>query len=492
MTSSSRNIAEIITIYRRMKKGRENQCIYRQMLNVVNEDERTCDVEMVSSNEQRMYETGDYVDDRNRHDGATAMSDHFVRHVIGSGCLRDRHTDRDGHTDRHADRDENNDSNGYADRDRHAVIRDDHTDRDDHVVSRNGHAVSRDDHFYNFGKYKNVEQTKVLLYSKEAGLVQADSIESVHTSSCECYWLSIFDPTETELVHLSRHYHVHDITLNDIREKNTKEKVEIFHNYTFISIRLFSERRGNECITDRDIDFNILLFKNHIVTLHDSRWNSISDILNFLTLIAEYTTMWPEWVLFSIVVEFLQDVRFLLDRIVPDITAMQNSSHSVKQSIGDLLKENFVLTNSVCVLRRSIKPKIHILDSIVHKCRRRLRRSVLKHISFTYQDFLALEKEMRENSRLLERCQDLFLALVNMEQSREGNEMNKVMKRFTIITFIFLPMQTVAGLWGMNVKVPFQEYGGLLPFVCLVIAGSMISIMYFMISRKIYKLLLTG
>ncbi|ELQ75898.1 CorA Metal Ion Transporter (MIT) Family, partial [Trachipleistophora hominis] len=490
MASNSRNIAEIITIYRRMKKGRENQRVYRQMLNVMNEDENNERVDEYEMVVDTRAQTGTTAGTNATHTGNASGNVHRDEDSTLStnpACVPGKDTNeqflRSYETGNYWD-DKNKDegdSEGYNDR----------------PSGRNG-GVSligerQSNKFYNFERYQDVEQAKFLFYSKEAGMFQTDSFSEIETRAKGYYWLSIFDPAEKDLIDIGRYFKVHDITLNDIREKNTKEKVELFHNYTFISTRLFSERETrnaneNEKIKSVDIDFNILMFRNFIVTLHDTRWNSISDILNFLNLISEYTTVYPEWVLFSIVVEFLQDVRFLLELIVPEVTAMQNNSYVVMDEIGGVLKENFLLTNSLFSLRTSTKPKIHILNNIINKYGRKLRRSVLKHIYFTYQDFLSLDKEMKENSKSLERCQDLFLALVNMEQSREGNEMNKVMKRFTIITFIFLPMQTVAGLWGMNVPVPFQDETKLWPFFLLCIVGPLISMVYFFTPRRLFHL----
>lgn len=487
MASNSRNIAEIITIYRRMKKGRENQRIYRQMLNVVNEDE----------NNERMDEY-EMMADARAQNGTAAYTNTDGAGMSGNGHGEDDSTVSVSAAHR-AGRDTSEqfvrsyETGNYRD-ERNREEENGDSDKPSGRSSGMSLATERQpSKFYNFERYQDIEQAKFLFYSKETGMFQTDTFHEIEERASGYYWLSIFDPAEKDLIDIGRHFKVHDITLNDIREKNTKEKVELFHNYTFVSTRLFSETgtqntNDNEKIKSVDIDFNILLFRNFIVTLHDTRWNSISDILNFLNLISEYTTVYPEWMLFSIVVEFLQDVRFLLELMVPEVTAMQNNSYFVVDRIGSVLKENFLLTNSLFSLRTSTKPKISILNSIINKYGRKLRKSVLKHIYFTYQDFLSVDKEMKENSKSLERCQDLFLALVNMEQSREGNEMNKVMKRFTIITFIFLPMQTVAGLWGMNVPVPFQDEKKLWPFFLLCIVGPIISMVYFFMPRQLFSL----
>lgn len=53
--------------------------------------------------------------------------------------------------------------------------------------------------------------------------------------------MGIVNPTEEDLALLKTHLHVHDLTLRDIREQNTDEKVEVFKNYTFISLKVYLE-----------------------------------------------------------------------------------------------------------------------------------------------------------------------------------------------------------------------------------------------------------
>jgi len=49
-----------------------------------------------------------------------------------------------------------------------------------------------------------------------------------------------------------------------------------------------------------------------------------------------------------------------------------------------------------------------------------------------------------------------YLAKVSIEVAEASNRMNDVMKKFSAVATVMLPLTLVAGLWGMNVKVPGQ------------------------------------
>lgn len=332
---------------------------------------------------------------------------------------------------------------------------------------------------YDFAKFRGIKDTKYIYYSEETSLLQSntlfiqDNIGDLITK--KYYWLNIFDPKEQDLEFLASFYNVHDISLLDIRERNTEEKVEIFKNYTFISLKLFNDINWKE---SDDIDFNIMLFDDFIITTHDKPWGGINDILNFLHLINAHTKLYPDWVLYSVVIEFLQDCKFINDELHQEINNVRDVSKADENNIEEILRGNFDLVYKMYTLKNTIRPKVNILNVIKKRCTKRMRKNVLVHLVECYSDFKKQEKIVKEYNNILERCQDVCLAIVNMLQSREGNAMNKSMKWFTTLTFLFLPCQTISGLWGMNVTVPGQKTDGLGWFWFLTLSGFMFSAMY--------------
>lgn len=95
-------------------------------------------------------------------------------------------------------------------------------------------------------------------YSATTGLLQAHALHTLQwkysTSrpsettgysdlifNSKQFCLGIVNPTEDDLGLLKAHFHLHDLTLRDIKEQNTEEKVEVFNNYTFISLKVYLE-----------------------------------------------------------------------------------------------------------------------------------------------------------------------------------------------------------------------------------------------------------
>ena len=57
-----------------------------------------------------------------------------------------------------------------------------------------------------------------------------------------------------------------------------------------------------------------------------------------------------------------------------------------------------------------------------------------------------------------------YLAGVSVQAAIGANSTNDAMKRMSLFAFVFAPMTLVTSMFGMNVKVPFQDEKDTLPF----------------------------
>lgn len=109
-----------------------------------------------------------------------------------------------------------------------------------------------------FSKFRDMCNQNYTYFSAATGLIQAHALHTLQwkystsitstTSSfsdlifnSKQFCLGIVNPTADDLALLKTHLHIHDLTLRDIKEQNTEEKVEVFKNYTFISLKVYLE-----------------------------------------------------------------------------------------------------------------------------------------------------------------------------------------------------------------------------------------------------------
>jgi hypothetical protein len=69
--------------------------------------------------------------------------------------------------------------------------------------------------------------------------------------------------------------------------------------------------------------------------------------------------------------------------------------------------------------------------------------------------------------RKLELARNRFQANIDANLSDYSRQLDSLMKKFSVVAVIFLPLQLISGMWGMNTQVPFQNVDSTWPFYLL-------------------------
>lgn len=379
-----------------------------------------------------------------------------------------------------------------------------------------------------FSKFRDMYNQNYTYFSAATGLIQAHALHTLQwkysttrpseseTSdysdlifNSKQFCLGIVNPTEDDLGLLKSHFHLHDLTLRDIREQNTEEKVEVFKNYTFISLKVFLETPENP--TDalprgKKEDLNILLFPDSeiaIILHYGAPWPGFKDMLGFLNLLCNYgnSTLTPDWVLFSVIIELTQDAKFAMQQLEPKILNLKVANtdpvngqprlltglNGNETDLSQALTKNFENEFEIYKINRFIKPKIRVLKELEEKGNARVGQKVLNLLAGTRKDMEEVGEVLDNFNHILERSQDTCLTLANIRQSKEANEMGRMMKRLSEVALLFLPLQAIAGLLGMNVKIPMQYCESTIPFWGICAASSALVIILYRVNQAASK-----
>lgn len=92
------------------------------------------------------------------------------------------------------------------------------------------------------------------------------------------------------------------------------------------------------------------------------------------------------------------------------------------------------------------------------------------HLSDTLIDhIITMLQNVNHYDLVLGRAHRNYLGQISIELSQAGNTTNEMINRLTFVATIVVPLNLVAGLFGMNVKVPGQDYKDLVWFYWIVL-----------------------
>eukprot|EP01091_Cochliopodium_minus_P012445 TRINITY_DN3767_c0_g1_i2.p1 TRINITY_DN3767_c0_g1~~TRINITY_DN3767_c0_g1_i2.p1 ORF type:complete len:440 (-),score=96.22 TRINITY_DN3767_c0_g1_i2:2-1321(-) len=320
----------------------------------------------------------------------------------------------------------------------------------------------------------------------------SESIEKHSSEDSPIDWIDIQNVDEELMMEISTILNIHPLTVEDCTNDDpTREKHELFEDYLFVVLKEETNVMNKDERVQHNI--NLLIFSSFIITLHTKPVSSITSVI-FNIGETNKKFLSPDWVMYC----FL-DV--LTDSALERTNAINNEVNNIQSIISafevqerDTLKRIDIALKKLSSIRILIKGKKNFVGGLVLETKHDKRyisnittkiylRDVNDHIDFAIDS-------LKENEYILRQIRDSYLTALSLKLSDESTEMNNIMKRFTAVSTIMLPLTLIAGIFGMNIKVPFvgseTRHDNLHAFwimMALMTAGSIFLLVIFKIKK---------
>lgn len=261
------------------------------------------------------------------------------------------------------------------------------------------------------------------------------------------YWILI---KAEELYKIKDMLVLDEESLNECINKEQFPKLSFFSGYTFIvfNILLYKEM---EVISK---ELNIFLSKDYIITVYKDELNILQDLLEDIKE-SKNTFILKRKCRTSIVLYYILD-RIIL-RNYDVISALEAYADKIEINIlksprQEQIKQLIHLRRQVYKIRKYLNPLRYIGDNLVSN-----ENFIIENEDKVY--FMNLSSKIEKLMLSLEALvQDLALVREAFE-SEIANKTNEIMKLFSIIASIFLPLNLITSMYGMNFKnIPFVEH----------------------------------
>ncbi|MDQ0115392.1 magnesium/cobalt transporter CorA [Paenibacillus harenae] len=279
------------------------------------------------------------------------------------------------------------------------------------------------------------------------------------------YWI---DADVEDLSVLQPLFNMHDLAVEDcLSEEEQRPKIEIYESHYFIVIN--SIRFDDEEIFLRAL--NIFLGRHFIITVTKQK---INELRALKPLLWEQEVSSPDYFLYHLV-DIVVDNYFLVgDRIDDRIELLEENilMHTKKSHLNEIIG----LRGEILWLRKMLGPQRDVIATLNKKDLKLIDDQLQKYFSDIYENALKIAESF-------DTYRDLMGNLREAYQSSVANRANEIMRVFTAITTIFMPLTFITGIYGMN----FDFIPGLhLRFGSYVLLGVMLllGITMFYIFRK--------
>jgi len=115
-----------------------------------------------------------------------------------------------------------------------------------------------------------------------------------------------------------------------------------------------------------------------------------------------------------------------------------------------IVEEMSSIRRDVIALRRIIKPQITVVSNLERKDRTFIREGMDVYFGDILDGFSRAWDELEDHREVIE-------SLSGTSESIISYRINETMRTLTVISVLLLPLSVIAGIYGMNVQLPFAH-----------------------------------
>ncbi|MGW9526309.1 magnesium/cobalt transporter CorA [Paenibacillus terrae] len=260
-----------------------------------------------------------------------------------------------------------------------------------------------------------------------------EEIEMALTPPAEgFYWI---DADVDDLAVLQPLFSMHDLAVEDcLSEEEQRPKIEIYESHYFIVVN--SIRFDDEEIFLRAL--NIFLGRHFIITVTKQK---INELRTLKPMLWEQEVSQPDRFMY-LLIDLIVDNYFLVgDRIEVRIEKLEEDilMHTKKSHLNEIIG----LRSEILWLKKVLGPQKEVINTLNKRDLRLIDDQLQKYFSDIYENAVKI-------SETFETYRDLMGNLREAYQSSIANRANEIMRVFTAITTVFMPLTVITGIYGMN------------------------------------------
>lgn len=278
--------------------------------------------------------------------------------------------------------------------------------------------------------------------TKEFSDISASDLKDELRSDC-VNWVNIEGLHDITLVQsLAKMFELHPLTLEDIVNTSLRPQFENYPGYSFFALKMLYTTTGTMGGAQLTGEHASLILKGNIlVTFQETPgdvWGRIRDRIR--TQSGTVCGRGADYLLYLLLDSIVDGYFQVIDALGEKIDDVEESLQRGPRDT--LLRETFELRREILILRKNIVPvrdlfnKAQVAGNVFQENTQIYLKDLTDHI-LQVTESLSLSMEMSN-------------VLIDTYHSMQNQRLNEVMKTLTMMSTIFLPLNLIAGIYGMN------------------------------------------
>lgn len=280
------------------------------------------------------------------------------------------------------------------------------------------------------------------------------------------WWLDMLNPSEEEVFAICGAFRVHPLTREDITTQETREKVELFKSYYFLCFRSFYSLDKESEDYLEPINIYAVVFREGLLTFSFCPNPHAANVRKRIGRLRDYVNLSADWICYALIDE-------IVDSFAPVLTDVEHESEAIEDGIFTsrfedsraIMHQLGSCRKRVMTLLRLLGGKADVIKGFAKKCNESYamapRGDVGLYLSDVQDHVVTMMSNLAHFEKMLARAHSNHLSQVQLAHIELGGRSNVLLGKITVLATILVPLNLVAGLFGMNVHVPGEDASGL-------------------------------
>lgn len=262
-------------------------------------------------------------------------------------------------------------------------------------------------------------------------------------------WHHILDPSDQDLQYLRDNFHFHPLDIEDCKSRNQRPKIDIYDDYYFLILHFPNFDRSNRFLKTKEV--KIFWGEDFVITIGSTHW-VVRALFNQAMENPESSDVMEvgtsDSLLYKILARLMTETLTLIRRIGTEVELINRElfDRRAEKTIEriSVTRKNLILLNTI------FKPQLRLF----HKFESGEIEGYASNMEDYWGDILDYYQKSWD---MTEDYAELIEGLSKTFDSLQTNRINEIIRVLTLISSILLPLSFIAGMYGMNIGLPFQD-----------------------------------
>ena len=272
---------------------------------------------------------------------------------------------------------------------------------------------------------------------EEIATLQACALKD---KSAHVNWVNILGIEDKEMLRqVAELYNLHPLVVEDIQNPNQRAKIEDYNDSLYVVLRMFTLVNG--VVQDQQV--SLVLRDNVLLSFREREFGVFKKLIGdkLANNTANIRKKGEDHLLYTLLDTIIdqyflviEDVEVRVEKLEQEV--FSNSNDSQLLTLQQLKSE-------VLYMRKNIVPVRDLITNLI--------RNEIENFEADNKYYLRdLQDHMTRNVEELDFLRDQLSGLMDLYYSLQNHKMNNVMKTLTGVSFVLLPLNFIASIYGMN------------------------------------------